>query len=67
MLRLGHLRVMLFLAAGLASAATALAQREATESGVKAAFLYKFANYIEWPSNAFGTPASFACARMLLP
>ena len=52
------LRVLLFFVAGVASAATALAQREATESGVKAAFLYKFANYIEWPSNAFGTPAA---------
>jgi hypothetical protein len=35
------------------------AQRaEASESSVKAAFLYKFANYIEWPSSAFAAPAS---------
>jgi hypothetical protein len=37
----------------------ARAQRaEASESSVKAAFLYKFANYIEWPPAAFATPAS---------
>jgi hypothetical protein len=52
------LRVLLFLAAGVATAATALAQREATEAGVKAAFLYKFANYIEWPANAFASPSA---------
>lgn len=52
------LRVLLFLAAGVATAATAFAQREATESGVKAAFLYKFANYIDWPANAFASPSA---------
>jgi hypothetical protein len=37
----------------------ARAQRaEASESSVKAAFLYKFANYIEWPPSAFATPTS---------
>ena len=41
----------------LAAAFTADAQRlEATEPSVKAAFLYKFAAYIEWP------PASFAAS-----
>ena len=34
------------------------AQPEASETGVKAAFLYKFANYIEWPASAFPAPAS---------
>jgi hypothetical protein len=57
MLRRGYMRVLVCLAAGLA-AASALAQREATEAGVKAAFLYKFANYIEWPANAFASPAA---------
>ena len=31
---------------------------EASEASVKAAFLYKFANYIEWPPAAFAAPAS---------
>ena len=51
-------RVLLFLAAGVAAATVAFGQREATESGVKAAFLYKFANYIEWPANAFSSPSA---------
>ena len=35
------------------------AQRaEASEASVKAAFLYKFANYVEWPSAAFAAPTS---------
>jgi hypothetical protein len=52
-----------WLAAAIALLAVALmpaallqahAQRaEASESGVKAAFIYKFANYIEWPPSAF--------------
>ena len=34
----------------------AQAQRtEASEAGVKAAFLYKFAGYIEWPPSAFAS------------
>jgi len=39
----------------------AQAQRpEATEAGVKAAFLYKFAGYIDWPAGAFaGAEAPF--------
>jgi hypothetical protein len=49
--------MLLCLAAGLA-AANALAQREATETSVKAAFLYKFANYIEWPANAFASSSA---------
>lgn len=39
-------------------ACLAHAQREAPEASVKAAFLYKFANYIEWPANAFASPAA---------
>lgn len=41
----------------LAAAAAAHAQ-EAPETTVKAAFLYKFAGYVEWPDAAFGGPAS---------
>jgi len=37
---------------------TAHAQREAPETSVKAAFLYKFANYVEWPANAFASPSA---------
>jgi hypothetical protein len=53
--------------AALATIASALAplafteahaQREASEASVKAAFLYKFANYIEWPAGTFSAPAS---------
>ena len=33
----------------------ALAQ-QATETAIKAAFLYKFAGYIEWPGSAFAAP-----------
>ena len=39
-------------------ACLAHAQREAPEASVKAAFLYKFANYIEWPANAFPSPGA---------
>jgi hypothetical protein len=44
--------------AGAVAATAALAQREAPEASVKAAFLYKFANYVEWPANAFATPTA---------
>jgi hypothetical protein len=50
--------MLLCIAAGVAAAAPASAQREAPEASVKAAFLYKFANYIEWPANAFAAPAA---------
>ena len=39
-------------------ACLAHAEREAPEASVKAAFLYKFANYVEWPANAFASPAA---------
>ncbi len=32
------------------------AAQQATEASIKAAFLYKFAGYIEWPANAFSAP-----------
>lgn len=44
----------LLLAAGLLPASAGAQQ--ATEAGIKAAFLYKFAGYIEWPANAFAAP-----------
>jgi hypothetical protein len=57
MWRRRFLRMLPCIAAAL-TASAALAQRDATEAGVKAAFLYKFANYIEWPANAFASPAA---------
>jgi hypothetical protein len=45
---------LLLLAAGLLPASAAAQQ--ATEASIKAAFLYKFAGYIEWPANAFAAP-----------
>ena len=38
------------------AAGDAHAQVAATEAAVKAAFLYKFAGYVEWPPTAFTTP-----------
>jgi hypothetical protein len=55
------LRVLLSaaaLATALVAAVSAHAQREAPEASVKAAFLYKFANYVEWPANAFASPSA---------
>ena len=54
------LRLLLCGAALIAAlaAGAAHAQREAPESSVKAAFLYKFANYIEWPANGFASPSA---------
>ena len=44
---------------GLVAALSAHAQeREVTEAGVKAAFLYKFANYVEWPPAAWASPTA---------
>jgi hypothetical protein len=40
-------------AAGLASPRAAQADAQADEYHVKAAFLYKFGSYIEWPSQSF--------------
>ena len=54
-----------FVAALLGFALTCAAQQrgEASESTVKAAFLYKFAGYIEWPVGLFAaTDAPFVIA-----
>ena len=45
-------------AAGFFQAAHAQARLEASEASVKAAFLYKFPGYIEWPANAFPSAAA---------
>lgn len=56
MRRLIHSLSCLLLA--LVSQGLALGQSrvEATEAGVKAAFIYKFASYVEWPATAFAAP-----------
>jgi hypothetical protein len=42
---------------GLAGAVQAQTTRvEATEASIKAAFLYKFAGYVDWPPTAFPSP-----------
>jgi hypothetical protein len=45
---------LLLLAAGLV--AHQAAAQQATEASIKAAFLYKFAGYIEWPADTFAAP-----------
>ena len=42
----------------LAASLCATAQEAGTETRIKAAFLYKFAEYVEWPAKAFANPAS---------
>jgi hypothetical protein len=48
------LAAMLFLASALAQAQS----EPVTESSVKAAFLYKFAGYIDWPASGFSGPGA---------
>ncbi|TAK40824.1 MAG: YfiR family protein [Betaproteobacteria bacterium] len=49
----------LLLAAALLTAASALAQADgAAETQIKAAFLYKFGGFVEWPMRAFQRPDS---------
>jgi hypothetical protein len=50
------LLILAALAAQLACAQAAIPRIDATEAGVKAAFLYKFASYVEWPAGAFRAP-----------
>jgi len=53
-------RAVLWLTA-IAGAAAGLAHaQQASEAAVKAAFIYRFANYIEWPEGAFAPDAPFA-------
>ena len=52
-------RAILWLTA-LAGAAVGFAHaQQASEAAVKAAFIYRFANYVEWPESAFPADASF--------
>jgi hypothetical protein len=58
-------RLILLLAAAFGTcsvlllSSASLAQDEATlERRVKAAFIYKFASYVEWPENTFASPTS---------
>jgi hypothetical protein len=60
---LNHLRlprwVALLLLLGLAApAALAQSDVQATEARIKAVFLFKFADYVEWPATAFATAAT---------
>lgn len=34
------------------------AESEAVESAIKATYLYKFANYVDWPAKAFASPTA---------
>ncbi len=52
-------RACLAIAMGLAALATQAApQIEASEAGIKAAFLFRFATYIEWPATTFPSAAA---------
>jgi hypothetical protein len=48
----------LVLASGCVAAAAARPEAQAAEHRVKAAFVYKFGGYVEWPDEAFATPSS---------
>lgn len=54
----GALLCALLLVASVVRANAAPAEMQAPESRVKAAFVYKFCDYIEWPAEAFPTPDS---------
>lgn len=43
---------------GMVAGAAAQGLGVARESAVKAAFLYKFGNFVEWPAHAFASPTS---------
>lgn len=55
---LGILAAIAFFLLGCAGSAQAQAELQAAEYRVKAAFVYKFGDYIEWPSEAFAGPNS---------
>jgi hypothetical protein len=47
-----------FIVLGSPGTAAARMAPQATEYRVKAAFVYKFGDYVEWPSDAFAAPSS---------
>jgi hypothetical protein len=49
--------IMALLLAGGAGAQQAPAAQSARDSAVKAAFLYKFPSFVEWPAGTFANPA----------
>ena len=49
-------RAAYLLGLALCAAAGIAAAQNATEPAIKAAFLYKFAGYVEWPPGAFSGP-----------
>jgi hypothetical protein len=55
----GFLRSLVVALALVAGAGSALAQQQASEAAVKAALLYKFVSYVEWPAEAGGASAPF--------
>ena len=56
------MRSLLAVAFVLATAAPAAAQERAFESQLKAAFLYKFGSFVEWPATAFASPRALVIA-----
>jgi hypothetical protein len=55
---IGVLAILLLLLFSRAGATAAPTELQASENRVKAAFVYKFGDYIEWPTEAFDTPNS---------
>jgi hypothetical protein len=58
MTRRRSLHGFLWAMAAIVALAANAQQREITEAGIKAAFLYKFANYVEWPATAWSSPSA---------
>ena len=58
LLAIGALAIALLSQSARALATAAPVELQATENRVKAAFVYKFGDYIEWPPEAFDAPNS---------
>jgi hypothetical protein len=50
--------LQLVMAAGLLASAPALAQADRTEAEIKAAYIYQFGGFVEWPPEGFVGPDS---------